>query len=126
MRFARVVFLVAGVFGVLAITPMYFLEDLIGRDYPPAITQPVFFYGFVGVGLACQFLFLVLASDPVRYRPMMLPAVVEKFTFGIAVLVLYFQQRAPLLFVGFAAVDLTLGVLFIASYVATRNATNGK
>ncbi len=30
MRFARAVFLVAGVLGVLALAPMYFLEELIG------------------------------------------------------------------------------------------------
>ena len=120
MRFARVVFLVAGVFGVLAIAPMYFLEGRIGLDFPPAVAQPVFFYGFVGVGLAWQVLFLVLASDPLRYRPMMLPAVVEKATFGGAVIALHFQHRVPFLFFAFGMVDLALGALFLASYWATR------
>jgi|SRR5579872_615904 len=45
-----------------------------GRDTPPAITHPEYFYGFLGGALAWQFLFLVLSTDPVRYRPMILPA----------------------------------------------------
>ncbi len=52
MKFARIVFLVAGIWGVLVIAPLYFLFDLIGQNDPPAITHPGFFYGFVGLGLA--------------------------------------------------------------------------
>ena len=49
MKFARIVFLVAGIYGLLVVAPQYFLEARIGRDTPPAITHPEFFYGFVGV-----------------------------------------------------------------------------
>jgi len=52
MKFARIVFRVAAIWGVLVITPLYFMFDLIGRNDPPAITHPAFFYGFVGAGLA--------------------------------------------------------------------------
>jgi len=37
IRFAKVVFTVAGVWGVRVLTPLYFLFDAIGRWYPPAI-----------------------------------------------------------------------------------------
>ncbi len=47
MRFAKVVYLIAGVYGVLIIAPMYFMEDRIGREVPPAIHHPEFFYGFL-------------------------------------------------------------------------------
>src|SRR5689334_12782368 len=89
MVFARWVFRTAAANGLLAILPMYFLEDRIGRDQPPAVTHPEFFYGFLGVTLAWRAAFLVIASDPVRFRPLMIPAVVEKATFVIAVLLLY-------------------------------------
>ncbi len=60
MRFAKVVFLIAGIWGVLVLTPLYFMFDLISRKDPPAITHPGFFYGFVGVGLAWQIAFLIM------------------------------------------------------------------
>ena len=34
-RFARVVFTIAGIWGVLIMTPLYFTFDAIGRAYPP-------------------------------------------------------------------------------------------
>ena len=51
-RFARWVFLVAGVYGVLVVLPQYSLEARIARDFPPPITHPEYFYGFIGVALA--------------------------------------------------------------------------
>ena len=83
MRFARVVFLIAGIWGVLVLTPLYFMFDLIGRKDPPPITHPGFYYGFVGAGLAWQIAFLIIARYPVRLRLVMIPAVIEKFTYGI-------------------------------------------
>lgn len=119
MKFARWVFALAGVYGLIVLTPQLFMESQIGRDYPPAITHPEFFYGFNGVGLSWQVAFLVIARDPARFRPLMLPAVLEKASFGIASWVLLAQQRIPVLIVGFATVDLVLGVLFIVAYFMT-------
>jgi hypothetical protein len=118
--FARWVFRVAGVYGLLVIAPQYFLERQISQDQPPAITHPEYFYGFVGVALAWQVAFLVIATDPVRYRPLMLPAVLEKATFGLAAIALFSAGRlaAPVLF--FGCLDLLLGVLFVAAWWHTR------
>jgi hypothetical protein len=66
MRFAKVVFWCASVWGFLVLTPLYFLADRIGREYPPAINHPEFYYGFVGVALAWQIAFVVIATDPAR------------------------------------------------------------
>jgi vacuolar-type H+-ATPase subunit I/STV1 len=85
MKFARVVYWVAGIWGILVITPLYFVFELIGRKDPPAITHPGFYYGFVGTALAWQIAFLVIAWDPVRLRPMMIMSIVEKFSYGITV-----------------------------------------
>jgi len=82
MRFAKIVFWVAAIWGLLVITPLYFMMDIIGRKDPPTITHPGFYYGFVGVALAWQVAFAVIARDPARLRPMMIPSMVEKFTYG--------------------------------------------
>ncbi len=50
---------------------------------------------------------------------MMIPSVVEKFTFGVAVVALVMQGRTNQRDLVFAATDLTLGVLFVAAFVAT-------
>ena len=44
MRFAKIVFWIAAIWGVLVITPLYFMFDLIGRKDAPPITHPAFFY----------------------------------------------------------------------------------
>ena len=119
MRFARWLYTIAGVYGLLALAPQYFMEEMIGRDYPPPITHPEFFYGFIGVALAWQVLFLFLARDPARYRPMMIPAFLEKISFAIPVLVLYAKNRTSTATLAFGLVDLTLGALFIAAYIRT-------
>jgi len=119
MRFARAVFLVAGTYGLLVIAPMYFLETRIGRDLPPAITHPEYFYGFLGVTIAWQIVFLVLARDPLRYRAMILPSIVEKFGFGIPVIFLFMQHRIPLTVLSLGSVDWVLAALFVAAYITT-------
>jgi hypothetical protein len=106
---------------LLVITPLYFMFDLIGRKDPPAITHPGFYYGFVGVALAWQIVFLVIARDPVRLRPMMIPSVLEKFTYGIAVMALVMQGRMHRSDLVFAATDSILGLLFVIAYLGTRS-----
>lgn len=44
MKFAKIVFWIAAVWGVLVLTPLYFMFNLIGKNDPPAITHPGFFY----------------------------------------------------------------------------------
>ena len=119
MKFAKTVFLVAGIYGLIVLVPQFFLERKIGVDTPPQITHAEFFYGFVCVAVAWQVLFLILSRDPIRHRPMMVPAMLEKIGFPIAVLVLYLQGRvAPTIFIP-ASLDLVLLFLFIAAYRKT-------
>jgi hypothetical protein len=119
MKFAKVVFWIAGIWGLLILTPLYFMLDLIGRQDPPAITHPGFYYGFVSVGLVWQIAFLMIARDPVRLRMMMIPAMLEKFGYGATLLVLYAQQRIHPSDLVFAAVDSVLGVLFLLAFLRT-------
>jgi hypothetical protein len=119
-RFASRVFLVAGIYGLLVMSPQYFLEAQVGRDYPPPITHPENFYGFIGVALAWQLAFLVIARDVGRYRLLMLPAIVEKLSFGIAAIVLYALGRTAAVVAFFGCIDLILAVLFGLAFRATR------
>lgn len=120
MKFAARTFTAAGIYGVLLLTPYYFMEGMISREMPPAITHPEFFYGFVGCALAWQFAFLVIGRDPARYRPLIIPAVFEKLSFGIAGIVLYLQQRIDASVLLFAGIDFLLGLLFIAAFLSCR------
>jgi hypothetical protein len=116
MRFARRVLIIAGIYGLAVVIPSYFLETRIGRDFPPPIAHPEYYYGFLGVTLAWQVLFLFMARDPVRYRLLLIPAVLEKVSFGVAAIALLAQHRIPLPAFGFAMVDWIFAALFIASF----------
>ena len=126
MKFARITFLIAGIYGLLVLIPGYFLEvpeysfeRTWGGVFPPPLTHPEFYYGFLGCAVAWQVVFLIIAKNPSRYRLIMLAALIEKFSFAIAAIVLHFQNRiAGGPFAG-AMVDLLLGALFIAAYLKT-------
>jgi hypothetical protein len=119
MKFAKIVFWIAGVWGVLILTPLYFMFDVISRQDPPPITHPAFYYGFVGAGLAWQIAFMIIATDPARFRTLMIACVVEKFSYGAALTVLYLQRRLHPSDLTFGAVDLLLGVLFVMAFFKT-------
>ena len=119
MKFARIVFWIAGLWGVLVLTPLYFMFDVIGRQDPPPITHPGFYYGFLSVGLAWQFAFLVIARDPVRFRLMMIPAMLEKFGYVISLIALYLQSPLRASDLVFGGADLILGILFIVAFFKT-------
>ena len=126
MKFARLVFLIAGIYGLIVLLPLYFLEERTGRDFPPPITHPEYYYGFIGIAVAWQVLFLILSRDPIRYRPMMIPAILEKATYAIAVFILFSQHRVSTFTLGTALVDSTLGVLFLLAYFKTAHAATHK
>jgi hypothetical protein len=119
MKFARAVFVIAGIWGVLALTPLYFMFNIIGRQDPPPITHPAFYYGFVGTALAWQIAFFVIATDPIRFRPIIIPSVIEKFTYGIAGVVLYLEARLRASDLVFVSADLLFGFLFLLAFYRT-------
>ena len=119
MKFAKIVFLIAGIWGFLVLTPLYFMFNLIGRQDPPAITHPAFYYGFVGTALAWQVAFFLIASDPVRFRPIMVPSVLEKFAYAAASTVLYLQAQMRASDLVFVAADFVFGMLFLVAFYQT-------
>ncbi len=119
MKFSRIVFYTAFAWGILILTPLYFLFDTIGRQDPPPITHPGFYYGFLSAGMAWQFAFLIIARDPIRFRPMMLPSILEKFAYAASFGVLYSQHRMHGSDLVFAGIDLVFGMLFVWSYLTS-------
>jgi hypothetical protein len=119
MRFVRTVFLAAGIFGVIVIAPLFFLEGYLSRQYPPAITHPELYYGFAGTVFAWQLVYLLISRDPVRFRPVMPLAMLAKVSFGVAVCVLLALGRVAGTTAVGATIDLVLAALFLYAYIAT-------
>ena len=61
----------------------------------------------------------MIATDPARYRALMIPSVFEKFSYGIAVVILVAQDRMRSSDLLFGCVDLLLGTLFVIAYLKT-------
>jgi len=117
MKFARWTYLLAGIYGLLVLVPQYFLEEKNGMSNPPAINHPEYYYGFIGVGIAWQIAFLVISRDPQRYRPLMIATIIEKYSYGIAVVVLYVLNRVGATIVATAIIDMFLGAMFSIAYL---------
>jgi hypothetical protein len=71
--------------------------------------------------LAWQVALLGIAHDPVRFRPMMIPAALEKFGYGATLTVLYLQHRLHPSDLVFGGVDTLFGALFLPSFFRTKS-----
>jgi hypothetical protein len=120
MRFARFAFIAAGLWGIVVLTPLYWLFDLTGRSYSPPTDYPHFFYGFLSVAIAWQVAFLVIGSNPERYRPVMIPALLEKLGHVGGVAMLYGKARISVTDAQAAVPDLLLAILFMVAFAKTR------
>lgn len=119
MNFAALTFRIAGIWGLLVLLPMYFLFDAIGRANPPAMNHPQFYYGFLGVTLVWQVLFLVMSRDPIRYRPLFPVAMAEKLIFIVTMLALWMSRQVRLIDTSVALPDCILTLLFVTAWVQT-------
>ena len=120
MRFAKIVYIIAGIWGIVVLTPLYWLVDITGRPYPPPTDYPQFYYGFLSVAMAWQVAFLVIGSNPLRLRPLMIPAILEKLGYVLLLAILRGQSRISDLDTYPILPDLLLGLLFIAAFIRTR------
>src|SRR5690349_31471 len=116
MKFSKWVFRIGGVYGLLALIPHYFLEAQITAQRG-AFIYPEYFYGFVGVGIAWQVAFLMIARDPARFRLMIIPGIIEKVSFAVAAFLLYSKGRTPSPILVPASIDVVLALLFFISYL---------
>ena len=120
MRFATFTFLGAGIWGITVLTPLFWHVDLTGRRYSVPAEHPDFFYGFLAVAMAWQIAFLVIGIDPARFRPLMIPAIVEKLGYVSVLTVLYSRARISAIDAQAAVPDLLLAILFVVAFVITR------
>lgn len=113
MKHSRRILIGGGLYGLAVLTPQYFMEAQIGKDSPPDITHPEYFYGFLGVAIAWQVAFLLMSLDPVKYRAMLIPAMLEKLGFGLSAIGLAISRPGtPRLIILGGIVDLIFVVLF--------------
>jgi hypothetical protein len=119
---ARRIFMIAGIYGIVVLLPQYLVETGLGPALPAPLQRPEHFYGFIGVALAWQVVFLIIARDVRRYRLLMLPAILEKLVFGVPVLLLYASGRTGADVLLFGIIDLVLGALFVLAFRSTRDA----
>jgi hypothetical protein len=117
MKFLRIVFATAAAYGFISLLPLYFLLGTIGRDAPPSVTHPEFYYGFVGVTLLWQLVFVLISLDPIRYRPIMWIAIVEKVIYTTPVLILFSIGEVQPKLVAPSLIDPIFGALFFAASI---------
>ncbi len=118
MKFSQYVFRIAGIYGLIVILPIYFIEsDLFHGTLSP---RADFYYGFAGVALAWQFAFFIIASDVVKYRLLMIPSVMEKVFYTSAVVVLFINNRLSTEILIFAGMDIIFSALFVMAFIKTK------
>lgn len=116
---AKIIFRIAGIWGLVLLSPIFFLRERIGIDTPPPITHPEYFYGFLAMSFVFQLLFLLIASDPIRYRPLMPISMLEKFIYVGFAYWLTATHQSPASQAIFASIDLFFGILFVIAYLKT-------
>ena len=120
MRFARIVYALAGIYGIAVLVPGLFAESAGLLAVP--IAQPEFYYGFHGTALVWQLVFLLIAADPQRWRALMPFTFLEKIAFFVPILCLWSDDRVQAPsgpFVG-GMIDGLLLLLFIIAWIVTR------
>jgi hypothetical protein len=115
---ARWIFLLAAIYGIPVLGVWFFhTPAMVGRA---SSQQPEIYYGFAGLGVAWQIVFLLIASDPLRYRPLMLiSASCEKFFFAGMLVVLLIRHIAQRHWIPPAVIDGSLGIAFLYAYFIT-------
>lgn len=119
MKAARIIFLLAGLYGIGVLVPDYFTESWFGVRFPPPISHAEFFFGFVGVALVFQILFLMVARNPLKHRALMPVCILEKLSYIIPCVVLYAQGRLQPLMLVSAGIDAIWAILFFVAYKKT-------
>lgn len=124
VTFAKRAFQVAGLWGLFILSLVYgaYLLGVEGVTFDT--DRPDIVHGFFLVTLAWQVAFLFIATDPIRYRPLMLAAMLEKFPFTLAVVLLYVSGQVPETMLVLGLIDGVLGVLFSIAYIWTDPASS--
>ncbi len=122
MKATRIIFGLAALWGFVALVPGLFGEAAFNVAMPPAVTHPEFYYGFHGLALVFQLVFVIIALDPERYRALIPIAILEKLAFFAPTMWLFAEGRVQIggPFYG-AVIDGLLAALFILALDLTRS-----
>jgi hypothetical protein len=121
MRFASVVFRIAGAWGILVLLPLCFMFAGTS-DLTATFSYPQAYFGFMGVTLAWQVAFFVIGSDPARFRPFIAVSILEKIVYIAAIIVLLSMGHVSGAQATSAIPDAILCGLFVAAWTKTRPA----
>lgn len=109
MRFARWSFGLAAAYGLVATLALYFRA--------PLNPSTLWLFVFAGAAAATQLLYVALAIDPARYRPLIPIGIASKLSFAIPVGVLWARGAADRGLALGGLIDLALAALFLVNYV---------
>jgi hypothetical protein len=121
VRIARLVFAVAAIYGLVVLLPLFFAEPWLA----PAPSRPEDYYSFLGAASMMQVLYLTIARDPIRYRPLMPIAVLAKLSFFVPVAILRAQGRTSDVTMIFASIDLSIAAAFAYAWLRLREPSAG-
>jgi len=108
MKFARFVFAIAGALGVVASIGLYFTPG------------SFVYYGLIAAIWAWQVAFFMIAWDPRRFRPIMIPSIIEKLVWVVTLTVLHLRGEATAAELARNAIPHgLLGVLFVIAFFRT-------
>ena len=113
MRFATWSFALAGVYGLVATVSLYFRA--------PLTPDTQWLYAFAGAAAATQLAYLLIATDPVRYRLVIPVGIASKLSFAVPMTVLYARGDIVMASFLFALIDYALAVLFAVNFVRLPN-----
>lgn len=115
MRFARSVLLIVGVLGLL---PVLHLLYVLGTGAPMVEGMGLFFYAFLFQYTCWRILYLILAGDPLRYRPLLTLAFFVEIGAAFNTIWLYFYGYEIWRY--FVAVHLLFAALILIAFWLTR------
>ena len=115
MSTARLIFAVAGIYGLIVLLPLFFVEPLL----VPAPSRPEDYYGFLGSATAFQLVYLTIGRDPARFRPLMPVAALAKAFFFVTMISLWLEGRAAVPAMVLASIDGAIGLAFVYAWWRT-------
>lgn len=104
VRAARWSFAAAGLYGLAATLPLY-------ARTPEG--DPLFVWAFAGAAAAMQLVYLLIARNPLRFRPVIPTGIASKLSFAAPVAWLYAEKRVGATTLAFGIIDMALAAMFL-------------
>ena len=115
MKAPRLIFGAAGIYGLIVLLPLFFMAPWL--DPPP--NRPEDYYGFLGAASVMQLVYLTIARDPFRFRPLMPLGALSKAVFFVTILTLWLEGRTAGAALALASIDGAIGVAFCYAWWRT-------